>query len=43
MDEDRTKDSIEQMDDIELKNPIADDDATLGEAGDALNPDGEAP
>ena len=43
MDEDRTKDSIEQMDDIELKNPITDDDATLGEAGDAMNPDGEAP
>lgn len=43
MDDDRTKDSIEQMDDIELKNPITDDDATLGEAGDALNPDGEAP
>lgn len=43
MDEDHTKDSIEQMDDIELKNPITDDDATLGEAGDAMNPDGEAP
>ncbi|MCV0403837.1 MAG: hypothetical protein K5924_09005 [Chloroflexi bacterium] len=41
MDDDRTKDSIEQMEDRELKNPITDEDATLGEAGDALNPDGE--
>ena len=40
---DRTKDSIEQLEDQELKNPITDDDATLGEAGDALNPQGEAP
>ncbi len=43
MDDDRTQDSVEQMDDTELKNPITDDDATLGEAGDAQNPDGEAP
>ena len=43
MDDDRTKDSIEQMDENELENPITDDDATLGEAGDALNPEGEAP
>ncbi len=43
MDPDRTRDSIEQLDDIELKNPITDDDATLGEAGDAMNPEGEAP
>ena len=26
------------MDDNELKNPITDEDATIGEAGDALNP-----
>jgi len=43
MDDDRTQDSVEQMDDTELKNPITDDDATLGEVGDAQNPDGEAP
>jgi hypothetical protein len=43
MDNDRTKDSIEQLEDQELKNPITDDDATLGEVGDALRPDGEDP
>ena len=43
MDTDRTRDSIEQLEDQELKNPITDDDATLGEVGDALRPQGEAP
>ena len=43
METDRTQDSIEQLDDAELPNPITDRDATLGEAGDALNPEGEAP
>jgi len=43
MDRDRTRDSIEQLDEMELKNPITDDDATLGEVGDALRPDGEDP
>ena len=43
MDDDRTKDSIEQMDDRELKNPITDDDQALGETGDALIPQGEEP
>jgi hypothetical protein len=43
MDSDRTRDSVEQLEDAELKNPITDDDATLGEAGDALFPQGEAP
>lgn len=44
MDTDRTKDSIEQLDEHnEVKNPITDDDATLGEAGDAQRPQGEAP
>ncbi len=43
MDTDRTRDSVEQLEDAELKNPITDDDARLGEAGDALNPQGEAP
>ena len=44
MDTDRTKDSIEQIEDQqEIKNPITDGDATLGEAGDAMNPEGEAP
>lgn len=41
MDSDRTRDSIEQLEDNELKNPITDDDISLGEAGDALRPDGE--
>ena len=40
---DRTQDSIEQLDDRELPNPITDEHARLGEAGDALNPEGEAP
>jgi len=43
MDSDRTQDSIEQLDSQELTNPITDDDAALGEAGDAINPQGEAP
>jgi len=43
MDNDRTQDSIEQLEGQELPNPITDDDAKLGEAGDAINPDGEAP
>ena len=40
---DRTQDSIEQLEDRELPNPITDERASLGEAGDALNPEGEAP
>jgi len=40
---DRTRDSVEQIEDRDLKNPITDDDATLGEAGDALRPQGEEP
>lgn len=43
MDTDRTRDSIEQLENQELPNPITNRDATLGEAGDALNPQGEAP
>jgi hypothetical protein len=44
MDTERTHDSIEQVDEHQdLPNPITDDDATLGEAGDAANPQGEAP
>lgn len=44
MNADRTQDSIEQVEDAQrLPNPITDDDATLGEAGDAAIPDGEAP
>jgi len=43
MDTDRTKDSIEQLDERnELPNPITDQDASLGEAGDAMRPQGEA-
>jgi hypothetical protein len=43
MDPDRTRDSIEQLENQELPNPITDRDAELGEAGDALRPQGEAP
>ena len=43
METERTQDSVEQLEDAELPNPITDRDATLGEAGDALNPEGEAP
>lgn len=43
MESDRTQDSVEQIEGQELPNPITDDDATLGEAGDAMNPQGEAP
>jgi hypothetical protein len=43
MDTDRTRDSVEQLEDAELPNPITDDDAALGEAGDAMIPEGEAP
>ena len=42
-DSDRTKDSVEQLEDQELKNPVTDEDATIGEAGDALRPQGEPP
>jgi hypothetical protein len=43
MESDRTRDSIEQLDERNtLPNPITDDAATLGEAGDALRPQGEA-
>jgi hypothetical protein len=37
-----TDDSVEQLDDGALPNPIG-DDVVLGEAGDALNPEGEEP
>jgi hypothetical protein len=40
---DRTQDSIEQTEGKELPNPITDREASLGEAGDAMNPKGEAP
>ncbi len=43
MDNDRTRDSVEQMDENELPNPITDRDATLGETGDAAVPQGEEP
>lgn len=43
MDTDRTRDSIEQLEDRKLPNPITDEDASLGEAGDALHPQGEEP
>jgi len=41
---DRTPDSIEQVEQAQhMPNPITDDDATLGEAGDAAIPQGEEP
>jgi hypothetical protein len=43
MDTDRTKDSIEQVEDTDLRNPITDEGASLGEAGDAMVPEGEPP
>ncbi|CAN5576326.1 MAG: hypothetical protein H0X68_08500 [Chloroflexi bacterium] len=44
METDRTKDSIDQVEEAQqMPNPITDDDATLGEAGDAMRPGGEEP
>ena len=43
METDRTRDSIEQLEDTELPNPITDETASLGEAGDAAVPQGEEP
>ena len=43
METDRTKDSVEQLEEQEIRNPITDDDASLGEAGDAIRPQGEEP
>lgn len=40
---DRTQDSVEQIENREMPNPITDDDIALGEAGDALHPEGEQP
>ena len=37
----RTKDSVEQMEEREMPNPITDEDIAVGEAGDALRPEGE--
>jgi hypothetical protein len=43
MESDRTKDSIEQLEERNtVRNPITDPDASLGEAGDAIRPQGEA-
>lgn len=43
METDRTRDSVEQLEERDFPNPITDDDAALGEAGDAEVPQGEAP
>jgi hypothetical protein len=43
METERTQDSIEQLEDAELPNPITDERSSLGEAGDAMIPEGEAP
>ena len=39
----RTRDSVEELQDQELPNPITEREAELGEAGDALRPEGEEP
>lgn len=39
----RTKDTIEQLEDEELTNPITDEEAEIAEAGDAMSPEGEGP
>ena len=44
MESDRTHDSVEQVEQMQdLPNPITDEDASLGEAGDAAIPQGEHP
>ncbi len=44
MESERTQDSVEQVEEAQhLPNPITDDDATLGEVGDAAIPQGEEP
>lgn len=43
MDTERTRDSVEQLEDAKLPNPITDPTASLGEAGDAMIPEGESP
>lgn len=40
---DRTRDTVEQLDERDMPNPITDEDASLGEPGDALVPEGEEP
>ncbi len=39
--EERTPDSVEQLEERDLPNPITDEDIALGESGDALVPEGE--
>jgi hypothetical protein len=44
METDRSRDSVEQVEDAQdLPNPITDEEASLGEAGDAAIPQGEEP
>lgn len=44
METDRSRDSVEQVEDAQdMPNPITDEEATLGEAGDAAIPQGEEP
>jgi len=43
MESDRTKDSIEQLQERNtVPNPITDPDASLGEVGDAVRPQGDS-
>jgi hypothetical protein len=41
--EERTPDSVEQLEERDMPNPITDEDIALGESGDALVPEGEEP
>ena len=44
METDRSRDSVEQVEDAQdMPNPITDEEASLGEAGDAAIPQGEEP
>ena len=42
-DPERTPDSVEQLEEAKLPNPLTDAEASLGEAGDAMIPEGESP
>ncbi len=42
MDPKRTKDSVEQLEDAELPNPITDREAQLTEPGEGFEPDADA-
>jgi hypothetical protein len=41
--DERTRDSVEQLEERDMPNPITDEDIALGESGDAHVPEGEEP